>query len=513
MITPSLSRKSSFLIHDESQYQLVESIIVAQGFIQHFQQILGEEIRILEIDRQIPDYSIQSSLNLGHKIFLEFIYDDEAQIINEDFEPSHPQADRWRRDVAELQNQMKSKRSSVRTLPLELEIPQELPPIWEPFEPQIVQMEEKEEEINIYEEQMRNKFAYRDQLKAQFEEQRALQEQQNQEERRKIRNLVDGSPDRVTYDYDGKVMIKKKQSKLPQLTNRISGHEKLKTPQMVGEVKQIQYTKQVYKPKKFRLKPISSEDPETMALIRQQEVNHVQNFLEQIELKPGVFIQIGQNEKGQREFVTQAQVLPFQVQNQIEKYLGKEESQTIRLSKQEYSSISMNGSLIKQGSYEQNYLKKKTSVITSGQNNSQSMVDDIQSIHGSVKVNDIGKFYDLLIKDNDEDENAKSQLVLNNSQQTEVELMQIIDVQQKESQVNNPASIPVTQFYRYLDNQRSNVSLSKLEHSSISGSITSKLTRDRSMPAVISNLRAHKFLAAPKPGKFLGFGVNAKYQF
>ena len=36
------------------------------------------------------------------------------------------------------------------------------------------------------------------------------------------------------------------------------------------------------------------------------------------------------------------------------------------------------------------------------------MVDDIQSIHGSVKVNDIGKFYDLLIKDNDEEENAKS---------------------------------------------------------------------------------------------------------
>lgn len=48
---------------------------------------------------------------------------------------------------------------------------------------------------------------------------------------------MDGSPDRVTYDYDGKVMIKKKQSKLPQLTNRVSGHEKLKTPQLVGEVK------------------------------------------------------------------------------------------------------------------------------------------------------------------------------------------------------------------------------------------------------------------------------------
>jgi len=33
------------------------------------------------------------------------------------------------------------------------------------------------------------------------------------------------------------------------------------------------------------------------------------------------------------------------------------------------------------------------------------------------------------------------------------------------------------------------------------------------MPEAINNLKVHRFLAAPKIGKYLGFGVNAKYKF
>ena len=39
------------------------------------------------------------------------------------------------------------------------------------------------------------------------------------------------------------------------------------------------------------------------------------------------------------------------------------------------------------------------------------------------------------------------------------------------------------------------------------------MTRDRSMPEVITNMKLHQCLAAPKIGKFLGFGINQKYKF
>lgn len=228
-------------------------------------------------------------------------------------------------------------------------------------------------------------------------------------------------------------------------------------------------------------------------------------------------------------------------------FLSQEASQSIRLTKEEYSSVTLNGSIIiKQGSYEQSYLNRKSNK-TNKSLKSQSIIEDPIPKEGIVKVNDIGKFYELLIKDQETllDSESKKEEPLeqtfqtqsfDNQKSTRQNQSQIIShqLQQKAQMLqhhNQPSSdksraktisnstsqpellpsIPATQFYRYLQNQHQ--SSTRLDNSSMTGSITSKLTRERSMPEAITNLKMHRFLAAPKIGKYLGFGVGAKYKF
>lgn len=100
----------------------------------------------------------------------------------------------------------------------EIEMP---PPEWAPFEVPPVDLTPEEEEFNLTVEQLRQQIIYRERLREEYEKHKDEQEKLILEEKRKIRNLVDGSPDRITYDYDGKIILKNNKLRLAPLGNNL----------------------------------------------------------------------------------------------------------------------------------------------------------------------------------------------------------------------------------------------------------------------------------------------------
>lgn len=89
-----------------------------------------------------------------------------------------------------------------------------------------------------------------------------------QEERRKIRVLVDGSPERVTYDIDGKIILKNSKISLPKLSGRIKGNEYIPPLPVVNEINTIKIPRMKYKHKVFKLLPKIEENPESLKIIQ-----------------------------------------------------------------------------------------------------------------------------------------------------------------------------------------------------------------------------------------------------
>ncbi|CAD8083079.1 unnamed protein product [Paramecium primaurelia] len=470
---------------------------------------LNNGLNVSDVLRNMPSFTSIKTLELVESIVKQFEYDKIKSDLDEEGEPDKPMNDQWRRQNAQLMKEYIRKPDNKIEELVEEQF-EEKPPSWEEFQPEIVQTQQ-EPESDLYDDQLRSQLSYREKMRKEFEENQAQIEKEKQEERRKIRVLVDGQPEKVTYDIDGKIILKAKRVQLAPV-KKIEGQQmKESAPSQTNELAVIKPRRPAFpkpKLKVFKVQPIN-ENGEAQKIIAQQERNPLQEFMDVLELKPGVFLEIEQYEKGQRNKHTQAQDLPYKIQNKMDQYLASEQSQSIRLSKEEYSSITINNSILR-GSYEKSYLKKKSGIRqNTTQKTKQSDYEDIIPKNGIVKVNDIGKFYDLLIKDSEIiEENTHTEFppILMDKQDS-------ISIQEFKTPIKSELpSIPATQFYKYLSKQQP-TSLSRIDNNSVTGSVTSKLTRDRSMPEVISNMKLHQCLAAPKIGKFLGFGINQKYQF
>ncbi|CAD8169597.1 unnamed protein product [Paramecium pentaurelia] len=470
---------------------------------------LNNGLNISDVLRNMPSFTSIKTLELVESIVKQFEYDKIKSDLDEEGEPEKPMNDQWRRQNAQLMKEYIRKPDNKIEELVEEQF-EEKPPSWEEFQPEIVQTQQ-EPESDLYDDQLRSQLSYREKMRKEFEENQAQIEKEKQEERRKIRVLVDGQPEKVTYDIDGKIILKAKRVQLAPV-KKIEGQQmKESAPSQTNELAVIKPRRPTFpkpKLKVFKVQPIN-ENGEAQKIIAQQERNPLQEFMDVLELKPGVFLEIEQYEKGQRNKHTQAQDLPYKIQNKMDQYLASEQSQSIRLSKEEYSSITINNSILR-GSYEKSYLKKKSGIRqNTTQKTKQSDYEDIIPKNGIVKVNDIGKFYDLLIKDSE---------IIEENTHTEfppilIDKQDSISIQEFKTPIKSELpSIPATQFYKYLSKQQP-TSLSRIDNNSVTGSVTSKLTRDRSMPEVISNMKLHQCLAAPKIGKFLGFGINQKYQF
>ncbi|CAD8113302.1 unnamed protein product [Paramecium sonneborni] len=474
---------------------------------------LNNGLNVSDVLRNMPSHTLIKTIELLESIVKQFEYDQIKQNLEEEDEPQVPQNEQWRRQNAQLLKALKRIPQNKIEVLVEEQY-EEKPPCWDEFQPEIVQTQQ-EPESDLYDDQLRSQLSYRERMKKEFQENQAQIEQEKQEERRKMRVLVDGQPDKVTYDIDGKLILKAKRVQLAPV-RKIEGQQIKELPiqSQIDELTVIKPKRpQFPKPKLkvFKVQP-TIENAEALQIIAEQERNPIQEFMEVLELKPGVFLELENYEKGNRSKHTQAQDLPYRIQNKMDQYLASEQSQSIRLSKEEYSSITMNNSILK-GSYEQSYLKKKQGGHRQNttQKTKQSDYDDSIPKNGIVKVNDIGKFYDLLIKDSEIiEENTQSQfpnIIMDNKYQNSFSIQEF-----KTPLKSELPSIPATQFYKYLSKQQL-PSLSRIDNHSVTGSVTSKLTRDRSMPDVINNMKLHQCLAAPKIGKFLGFGINQKYKF
>ncbi|CAK57951.1 unnamed protein product (macronuclear) [Paramecium tetraurelia] len=470
---------------------------------------LNNGLNVSDVLRNMPSFTFTKTMELIESIVKEIEYDKIKSDLGEEGEPERPTNDQWRRQNAHLMKEFIRKPDN-KIEELEEEQFEEKPPSWEEFQPEIVQTQQ-EPESDLYDDHLRSQLSYREKMRKEFEENQAQIEKEKQEERRKIRVLVDGQPEKVTYDIDGKIILKAKRVQLAPV-KKIEGQQvKESAPSQTEELAVIKPRRPALpkpKLKLFKVQP-SNENAEALKIIAQQERNHLQEFMDVLELKPGVFLEIDHHEKGQRNKHTQAQDLPYRVQNKMDQYLASEQSQSIRLSKEEYSSITINNSILR-GSYEQSYLKKKSGIRqNTTQKTKQSDYEDTMPKNGIVKVNDIGKFYDLLIKDSE---------IIEENTHTEfppilMDKYDSLSIQEFKTPIKSELpSIPATQFYKYLSKQQP-PSLSRIDNNSVTGSVTSKLTRDRSMPEVISNMKLHQCLAAPKIGKYLGFGINQKYKF
>ncbi|CAD8194789.1 unnamed protein product [Paramecium octaurelia] len=470
---------------------------------------LNKGLNVSDVLRNMPSFTFTKTMELIESIVKEIEYDKIKSDLDEEGEPERPTNDQWRRQNAQLMKEFIRKPDN-KIEELEEEQFEEKPPSWEEFQPEIVQTQQ-EPESDLYDDHLRSQLSYREKMRKEFEENQAQIEKEKQEERRKIRVLVDGQPEKVTYDIDGKIILKAKRVQLAPV-KKIEGQQvKESAPSQTEELAVIKPRRPALpkpKLKLFKVQP-TNENAEAQKIIAQQERNHLQEFMDVLELKPGVFLEIDHYEKGQRNKHTQAQDLPYRIQNKMDQYLASEQSQSIRLSKEEYSSITINNSILR-GSYEQSYLKKKSGIRqNTTQKTKQSDYEDTMPKNGIVKVNDIGKFYDLLIKDSEIiEENTHTEFppILMDKQDS-------LSIQEFKTPIKSELpSIPATQFYKYLSKQQP-PSLSRIDNNSVTGSVTSKLTRDRSMPEVISNMKLHQCLAAPKIGKYLGFGINQKYKF
>ncbi|CAD8199862.1 unnamed protein product [Paramecium octaurelia] len=488
---------------------LIEVHVIVEDSIRHLMHSLTNGLNISDVLRNMPSYTFTKTMELIESIVKEFEYDKIKSDLVEECEPEKTTYDQWRRQNAHFMKEFIRKPDNVMEELVEEQY-EEKPPIWEEFQPEIVQTQQ-EPESDLYDDHLRSQLSYRERMRKEFEENQALIEKEKLEERRKVRVLVDGQPEKVTYDIDGKIILKAKRIQLAPV-RKIEGQQmKESAPSQTEELAVLKPRRPAFRKPKlkvFKVQP-TNEDGEAQKIIAQQERNHLQEFMDVLQLKPGVFLEMEHYEKGQRIKHTQAQDLPYRIQNKMDQYLASEQSQSIRLSKEEYSSITINNSILR-GSYEQSYLKKKTGVRqNSTQKTKQSDYEDTVPKNGIVKVNDIGKFYDLLIKDSEIiEENTHTDFppLLMDRQES-------LSIQEFKTPTKSELpSIPATQFYKYLQKQQP-PSLSRIDNNSVTGSVTSKLTRDRSMPEVASNMKLHQCLAAPKIGKFLGFGVNQKYKF